>query len=50
MLAGGQPRPSHAHKESTVTATITRDEIQAGVDAGTLVLVDALPDSGVLIA
>ena len=28
-----------------MTATITRDEVQAGVDAGTLVLVDALPES-----
>ena len=28
-----------------MTATITRGEVQAGVDAGTLVLVDALPES-----
>ena len=27
-----------------MTATITRDEVRAGVDAGTLVLVDALPE------
>ena len=28
-----------------MTATITRDQVQAGLDAGTLVLVDALPES-----
>ncbi len=28
-----------------MTATITRDEIRAGLDAGGLVLVDALPES-----
>lgn len=28
-----------------MTATITRDELRAGIDAGDLVLVDALPES-----
>ena len=28
-----------------MTATITRDEVAAGVDAGSIVLVDALPES-----
>lgn len=28
-----------------MTASITREELQAGLDAGTLILVDALPES-----
>jgi rhodanese-related sulfurtransferase len=34
-----------SHQEDPVTATVTRDEVAAGIAAGTVTLVDALPES-----